>query len=83
MSLSLNETFLKFLFFKIPLKDMALTSQCIYKIEALNTLYIFPAFDKLPAAVQTLCESSPESIPWTGINVAGVTYSALTLARET
>ena len=83
MTLSLGKASLKFLFFKFPLKDLAVSSQCIYTIKALNTLYIYPGYDKLPDALRTAFEADPGAIPWEGVTVGDVTYGALRLDRIT
>ncbi len=84
LTLSLSEVSAKVLWFKIPLKSLSLTAQCIYTIKALNTLYIVPGYDKLPALAQAALEADPSVIPWeTGVTVGGVTYSALKMERDT
>ena len=80
-TLFLGEASVKVLFFKIPLKDLAVTSQCIYKIEALNTLYIFPGYDLLPEALRSQLEMHPEVVPWHGGTLDGKVYTPLTLLR--
>jgi predicted small secreted protein len=82
MTLSLGKASAKFLFFTFPLKDLGVATQCIYTIKAQNTLYILPAYDKIPEAARLLLEASPQSIPWDGITIDGVTYTPLKLSRD-
>ena len=82
MTLSLGEASVKILFFKIPVKNLALNTQCIYKIASLNTLYIFPGYDLFPAALQTQLEAHPELVPWQGGTLDGKVYTPLTLQRS-
>jgi hypothetical protein len=82
MTLSLSKVSLKFLFFKIPLKDLTVKSQAIYKIKDLNTLYILPGYDKLSDTMRAAFEAAPDAIPWDlSVTVDGKTYSALKLNR--
>jgi hypothetical protein len=83
MSLLLGEASVKFLWFKFPLKDLALATQCIYTIRDLNALYIYPGYDKLPDTVRAAFEAAPQDIPWTGVTFNGVAYGALKLDRVT
>lgn len=83
MTLSLGKTSIRLLFFKIPVADLGLTTECIYTIKSRDTLYILPAYDKLPEAVRDLLEASPASIPWEGVTVGGITCTPLKLSRET
>lgn len=83
VTLSLSKASAKFLFFKFPLKDLAVSTQCIYTIKGLDRLYMYPGYDKLPDAVRTAIEANPSAIPWeAGITVGGTTYSALKLERD-
>jgi hypothetical protein len=83
VTLSLTKASVKFLFFTFPLKDLSVNTLCIYTIKDLNTLYIYPAYDKLPDALRAAFEANPGAIPWGGVSVGGVTYGALKLDRVT